>query len=256
MKLISKVKKRISHLKQRKIDENKFKRDIQKYIALCDDDEPFKYSKEDEYPIITEYRKEAARLDSHYFIQDIWMAKKIIMQNPQIHYDIGSRVDGFLSHLLSAGLKVNMIDIRPLNVEVDGLLFTQGDATDLTNIEEGSVDSLSSLHVIEHFGLGRYGDELDPKGWIKGLKAMQRIVAVGGYFYISFPTGGRNRLFFNAHRVIEYHEVARVLDKMDLIEAAYTSDYKLYEVPVEAFLDFHMSDERACALYIFKKRET
>lgn len=37
-----------------------------------------------------------------YFWQDLWAAKKIIRDHPKQHYDIGSRVDGFIAHLLAA----------------------------------------------------------------------------------------------------------------------------------------------------------
>lgn len=254
MGIINRVKHMPSHMRQRRIDKKKFKSDIKKYVSLCDEDEKFPYKKEFEMPMITEYRTAAAYLDSHYFLQDIWFASKIIKANPPIHHDIGSRVDGFLAHLLSAGVKVNMIDIRPIDIHLDGLSFTQGDATHLSNIPADSVCSLSSLHVVEHFGLGRFGDEVDPKGWIRGLKEMQRIVKGGGYFYLSFPTGNKNRLCFNGQRVFEYHEAAKVLDEMELIEAAYISNYKVIEVLINEFNDFSITDDHACALYIFRKR--
>lgn len=151
---------------------------------MCSEDEVFLCRKDDEYPILFEYRTTAANLDAHYFLQDIWFAKRVIKANPSEHFDIGSRVDGFLAHLLSAEINVNMIDIRPFGIETEGVSFTQGDATDLSNIETNSIRSLSSLHVVEHFGLGRYGDAVDPAGWRKGLNAMQRVVAPGGKTFI------------------------------------------------------------------------
>lgn len=252
MSILKKVRTLPSYMRQRKIDENKYKADIEKYVSMSDDDEIFSYEKQYEFPIISDYRTSAANLDAHYFLQDIWFAKRIIRANPDRHFDIGSRVDGFLAHLLAADVKVNMIDIRPLGIEVEGISFIQGDATDLSNIEANSIDSLSSLHVVEHFGLGRYGDEVNPKGWVRGLKAMQRVVAVGGVFYLSFPTGNENRLHFNAHRVFEYHEAPKVLDKMELVEAAYISNYKVLNVPIDQFDQVRVNDD-ACACYVFRK---
>lgn len=239
---------------QRELDLEKFKSDLNKYVSMCDEDEKFPVQKEFLYPIVDEYKKEATILDPHYFLQDIWFANKIIKADPPIHYDIGSSVSGFVAHLLAAGLRVNLIDIRPLSINMEGLFFTQGDATDLSNIPANSIYSLSSLHVVEHFGLGRYGDTVDPKGWIKGLKAMQRIVGVGGYFYLSFPTGSRNTLCFNAHRIFEFHEAAKVLDEMELIEAAYISNYKVYPVPLHEYDNVRITSEYSCAMYIFRKR--
>lgn len=169
-----------SRIKQKVNDKKKYDNDVKKYISLCDLNDKFYYEKKYAFPILSEYRSCAGSLDEHYFLQDICIAKKIISNKPRVHYDIGSRVDGFISHLLSASINVNMIDIRPLGINVDGISFTCGDATNLTNIEAESIESLSSLHVVEHFGLGRYGDDVDPNAWIKGLQAMQRVVSPGG----------------------------------------------------------------------------
>ena len=49
-----------------------------------------------------------------YFIQDIWAAQRIYKKKPNEHIDIGSRVDGFVSHLM-VFMKVKVIDIRPLS---------------------------------------------------------------------------------------------------------------------------------------------
>lgn len=242
-----------SYVRQQIIDKKKFRNDKKKYISLCEDDEIFVYLKENEFPLLSEYRTDAANLDAHYFLQDIWFAKRIIKNKPIVHYDIGSRVDGFLSHLLSANINVNMIDIRPLGIELEGLSFTQGDATDLKNIKSDSIHSLSSLHVVEHFGLGRYGDPIDPDGWKKGLLAMQRIVEPGGYFYLGVPISNKNTLCFNAHRKFEYHEVTKVLDKMKLIETAYISNYSVINVPIDKFEKTNISDDYACGLYVFNK---
>lgn len=61
-------------------------------------------------------------------------------------------------------------------------------------------DSLSCLHTIEHFGLGRYGDPIEPDGHLKGLAQLKQMVAPGGILYLSTPIGPK-RVEFNAHRV-------------------------------------------------------
>src|SRR5207253_10606962 len=52
-----------------------------------------------------------------------------------------------------------------------------------------SVESLSCLHVAEHVGLGRYGDELDPEGTVKAARELQRVVAPAGRLYFALPVG-------------------------------------------------------------------
>ena len=63
-----------------------------------------------------------------------------------------------------------------------------------------TTDSLSCLHTIEHFGLGRYGDPINPDGHLRGLEQLKRMVIPGGIFYLSNPIGPE-RVEFNAHRV-------------------------------------------------------
>jgi len=59
-------------------------------------------------------------------------------------------------------MPVEVVDIRPLNDIVDGLSFIRENATLLPRFENDSIESLSCLHAAEHFGLGRYGDSIDP----------------------------------------------------------------------------------------------
>lgn len=61
-------------------------------------------------------------------------------------------------------------------------------------------DSISCLHAIEHFGLGRYGDRIDVNGHLKGLQTIYYMLKDGGIFYCSVPIGSM-RVEFNAHRV-------------------------------------------------------
>ncbi len=154
---------------------------------------------------------------NHYFWQDLWAAKHIFENTPELHYDIGSRVDGFIADLLSFGQKVNLIDVRPLDVQIPGVSFTQADATELKEIEDGAISSLSALCSLEHFGLGRYGDPIDPEACFKCFEAIQRKVAPGGNIYIAVPVG-REGVEFNAHRVFYAETIVREFSKCQLVE--------------------------------------
>ena len=174
------------------------------------------YRKENEYLISVDRYSNAAEIDS-YLWQDLWGAQHIYRNKPEMHYDIGSKVDGFITHLLSYEQKVTMIDIRPLGIHVDGLDFIQADATNLENIDDNSIESLSALCSLEHFGLGRYGDDIDPDACFKCFDAIQKKVKKGGYVYISVPIG-KEHLEFNAHRVFRAQTIVDSFDKMDLLE--------------------------------------
>lgn len=174
--------------------------DMLRYMRHPRADEAFKLEWRCLYPILGDREDAAGVTRSHYFIQDLYMARRVLARPPQRHVDVGSRIDGFVGHLLAAGVQVEVVDIRPLDACPQGLSFVQDDATTLASLADGSVASLSSLHVTEHFGLGRYGDPIEPRAWRDFLASMARVLEVGGRLYFSTPMG-RQRVEFNAHRV-------------------------------------------------------
>lgn len=156
----------------------------------------------------------------HYFAQDIWCAQKVAKNNPKIHYDIGSRLDGFIAHLLAQNRSVRYIDIRPLPYEIIGLEYIFGDAMHLNVIASNSINSLSCLHAMEHFGLGRYNDPIAPQGYIEAAHHMSRVLDSGGYLYIGVPIGPQDKLVFNAHRIFTINTIVELFEDMIIDEIA------------------------------------
>jgi len=153
-----------------------------------------------ELPILTEWDEPSAGLGA-YFFQDLLAARWVLASMPERHVDVGSRIDGFIAHL-AVHRPVEVIDIRPLPLPVPNVTFHQLNLMDdLPDAWIGCTDSLSCLHTIEHFGLGRYGDPIDPQGHLKGLAQLKRMVRPGGHLLLSTPVG-RERVEFNAHRVL------------------------------------------------------
>ena len=153
---------------------------------------------------------------NEYFTQDLLVAKKIFRDNPQRHLDIGSRLDGFVGHLLSFR-EVWVADIRPLEDEIAGLIPATLDLMDGEQVASfrkkfGTFESISCLHSIEHFGLGRYGDAIVFDGHIVGLKNLSGLLESRGVFYLSFPVG-RPRIVFNAHRIIDLTVIKETLSE-------------------------------------------
>ena len=159
------------------------------------------------YPILSDYNGSAGVARGHYFHMDLWAARKIFKAAPPHHVDIGSRVDGFIAHLLTFR-EVEVLDIRPLNSDVTGLRFVQADAMTLNSVPDGVRGSISSLHAAEHFGLGRYGDPIDPFGYRKFIHTLTRVLAPGGRIYFATPIGCE-RIEFNAHRVFDPLRIVR-----------------------------------------------
>lgn len=211
-------------------------------------------------PMILDRYMSDGNLDKHYFLQDIYVASKIIEMQPEDHYDVGSRVDGFVAHLLSALKgKITIIDIRPLLVSVEGLSFIQADATNLDNIEDASLKSLSSLHAVEHFGLGRYGDPINPESCFTAMKSMQRVLAPEGLLYFSVPIGKEDAVYFNSHRMFKPRTILDTFDEMDLLEFSYINNYEVHTLNGSMAQNSILNDmvqieNYDCGIFIFRKR--
>ncbi len=209
----------------------------------------FKITFRDLFPILTDRRAGAGQAGGHYFHQDLWAAKKIYQMRPGEHIDVGSRIDGFIAHLL-VFMPVTIVDIRPLKSELSGVTFFQDDATELARMESNTVASLSSLNVAEHFGLGRYSDPIDPDACFRFMSALQRVLRPGGRLYFAVPVG-RERVEFNAHRVFAPKTILERFSTLQLISFSFVGDDgKLYED--RAPLDLPPS-EMACGLFEFAK---
>jgi SAM-dependent methyltransferase len=203
----------------------------------------------DLHPVLEDFGADAGHASGHYFFQDLWAARKIFERRPQRHIDIGSRMDGFVAHLLTF-MPVTVLDIRPLASEVPGLEFVQADATNLVGLADSSVDSISSLHAVEHFGLGRYGDEVDPDGWRKAMISLQRVLRPGGRLYFGVPVG-HERLCFNAHRIFAPTQVLETFVDLKLVSFAGVGDSGKFLGDIRP--EQLATSEYACGLFEFTK---
>lgn len=186
----------------------------------------------------------------HYFLQDIWAAQRVFKFAPQEHVDVGSRVDGFVAHVVSF-CPVKYVDIREIKTGVPGLTGIQGSVCDLP-FPDQSVNSLSCLHVIEHIGLGRYSDPVDPEGWLLGLKELQRVLKPGGKLLVGTPCG-RQRVVLHAHRVFSPSMIINAMRELDLIEFSLIRDGAATEWIESADLEATNSLEYGCGLFVFTR---
>ena len=201
----------------------------------------------DSYPSLTD-RVAATPFDAHYFFQGAWLARKVAQRRPARHVDVGSSV--MTIGALSGFVDTVFVDFRPLQVALPGLECRAGDIARLP-FADASVQSLSCLHVIEHIGLGRYGDPLDPQGSRLAAMELQRIIGPGGDLYLSVPVG-RERVCFNAHRVFAPESVLAMFDGMEALSFSFVDDQGCYvdaAAPPAA-----AANEYACGMFHFRKR--
>jgi len=164
--------------------------------------------------IYTDRHGAAGEARGHYFHQDLLVAGEIFRRNPRRHIDVGSRIDGFVAHVASFRA-IEVFDVRPLKTTIPNVTFVEHDIT--TGSDE-SADSVSCLHALEHFGLGRYGDPVDYDGWRNGLCALFAMVEPGGVLYVSVPTGEPQRVEFNDERVFTLPRFRSEVERFGTVE--------------------------------------
>lgn len=161
-------------------------------------------------PCLHDRYEEAGATKSEYFWQDLLVARWIFAAQPVKHVDVGSRVDGFVAHVASFR-DCEVFDVRLITAQIPGIKFKQADLMQPDNLpfaKEGYCDSLSCLHAIEHFGLGRYGDPINPQGYQCGIANMAKLLQPDGTFYLSTPIG-QERVEFNANWVFDPRNIVR-----------------------------------------------
>ena len=161
---------------------------------------------EPSFPCLRDAGDVGGTASGHYFHQDLHVAQRVFALKPEKHIDVGSRVDGFVAHVASFRT-IDVLDIRPIRSNgVSAIQFRQADLMQLPEDLRGSTDSVSCLHALEHFGLGRYGDPIDPAGYVKGFRSLEAMLKPDGRLHLSVPVG-RQRIEFNAHRIFDPNTV-------------------------------------------------
>jgi hypothetical protein len=191
----------------------------------------------------------------HYFHQDLFVARKIFLANPHKHIDVGSRIDGFVAHVATFR-PIEVFDIRPSHESIKNVTFHQVDLMDVPREYLVCCDSLSCLHALEHFGLGRYGDTLNLEGHKLGFQNLKSMLKRNGFLYLSVPIGPE-RIDFNAHRVFAVKTILELAGQdLALMEFSYIDDAgELHE-------NVQLTDESAktslgcyygCGIFVFRK---
>jgi hypothetical protein len=193
-------------------------------------------------------RTATTKVDPHYFYQGYWAFNRIYAIKPREHCDIGSQID-FVRYL-SATVKTTFVDIRPIELPLENLICVKGSILG-TDYPDCSVPSISSLHVIEHIGLGRYGDPIDAHGSEKAAAEMARMLEPAGRLYISTPIG-RPRTCYNAHLIRTPLQVIELFSMLELIEFSAVADTGKFCENAD-MAEFAKSDY-ACGLFVFTKR--
>jgi SAM-dependent methyltransferase len=194
-------------------------------------------------------------MKGHYFHQDLLIAKKIFLNNPIKHIDIGSRTDGFVAHV-AVFREIEIFDIRPQRSTVKNIIFKEANLMLLDPNLKNYCDSISALHSIEHFGLGRYGDPIDICGHEKAINNIREILKPNGLFFFSVPIGPQ-RIEYNAHRVFSLKYLLDFFkDKFEIINFHFVDDVgNLKEdiILTEIDINTNLNCTYGCGIFELKK---
>jgi hypothetical protein len=194
------------------MDRAEFDQSLEKFKKL----DSGRFPRVELHPVLDESEIDVT-YNTIYLLHTGWAARVLAQTLPEHHVDIGSC--SYFVTLVSAFLNLTAYDLRPMKIPLPG--FKTGIA-DLTNIRfpDNSVKSLSCMHAMEHVGLGRYYDKIDPDGDLKAARELQRVLAPGGDLLIVLPMGVP-KLVFNAHRIYSYEQVLYMFSGLHLKEFSF-----------------------------------
>jgi SAM-dependent methyltransferase len=173
----------------------------------------------DRYPCLND-KTAATDFDRHYVYHTAWAARVLARTMPEFHVDISSSL--YFCGMISAFVPVKFYDYRPAELILDNLSTEGADLLSLP-FENNTVGSLSCMHVVEHVGLGRYGDGLDPDGDLKAIAELRRVLACGGNLLFVVPIG-KPKVMFNAHRIYSRDQIREYFSGLQLKEFALIPD--------------------------------
>lgn len=190
----------------------KFFIDFKKFQELGAKDR-FSVNWTDRYPCFDEGTK-FTEFDRHYIYHTAWAARILAKIKPLEHVDISSFL--YFSTIVSAFIPVHFYDYRPAEIKLPNLQMGRTDLLKLPFAND-SISSISCMHVIEHIGLGRYGEPLDPDGDLKAISELKRVLAKGGNLLFVVPIG-KPRIMFNAHKIYSYAQILSYFQGLNLVE--------------------------------------
>lgn len=185
--------------------------------------------------------------DSHYLYHTAWAARVLSRTRPDFHVDISSSLS--FTTLVSAFVPIKSYDYRPAEIKLSNFSSKKADLVRLP-FQDKSINSLSCMHTIEHVGLGRYGDKIDPRGDIKSISELKRVLSSCGDLIIVVPIG-RPRIKYNAHRIFSYKQINEYFSDLTLIEFSLVTDNG--EFIQNALEEIANNQSYGCGCFWFRK---
>ena len=226
-----------------------FKKEFNRFKSLSSDSDRFTMSWKESKPCLSD-KTSTTIYDRHYIYHTAWAARVLASTRPEEHVDISSCI--YFVTLVSAFIPIKFYDWRPPVINLSGL---QSNSVNLIFLPfpDASIPSLSCMHVIEHIGLRRYGDPIDPDGDLKAIAELKRVLASGGDLLFVVPIG-QPKLIFNAHRIYSYDQIIMYFKELNLLDFALIPDNPEDGGLIES-ADKKMADAQTygCGCFWFRK---
>lgn len=175
-----------------------------------------------EFKIFEEFRYDGGDHPISYMdVECIFAAQNIRKRNSTSILDVGS-YRSFILGLL-AHYKMMTLDVRGREPFLDNETILTCDAKQL-DLPKDSFDTIVSLCALEHFGLGRYGDEFDLDADKKAFNEMVRVLKPGGVLiFTTTITRSGPSIVFNVHRIYNHQMIRALCDGLELNEEKFFS---------------------------------
>jgi hypothetical protein len=175
------------------------------------------------------YRRVQARKPRYYGTTDVWLYQALD-QYPVRGKEVGilgSEWPWYECICSYHGARATTIEYRRIDCRIPGLRV-------LTPAEYAArptpFDIVLSISSVEHDGLGRYGDPLDPDGDLRAMSGLRRMLKPEGLLILAVPVG-RDALVWNAHRIYGRQRLPLLLQGWRLL-ASYGFDEQLFDLPL------------------------
>jgi SAM-dependent methyltransferase len=197
-------------------------------------------------------RSSTTPFDKHYIYHVVWALGILEELDPKNHFDFSSSL--YFVTAASRISKIYFYDFRPANLQLRNIECQSGDLNDI-KLQDNSIHSVSCMHVVEHIGLGRYGDQLDKDGDLRAIAELRRIVAVGGILLFVVPIGRRAIIKFNANRIYTYRQIVSYFPEFDIVDFTLITDYGIdpHFISVATELDAD-AQSHGCGCFKLRKK--
>jgi SAM-dependent methyltransferase len=175
----------------------------------------FEPEQRDWFPFLNDNTSETG-FDAHYVLHTSWAARILAKTRPKVHVSFGDSL--YFVGIASGFTSITFCDIRKSGLPFRDIKEDSADLTSLPASWTGTLESISCMHVLEHIGLGRYGDTLDASGDRKAAAELARVLAPGGQLLMVVPMEDPPRVCFNAHRLYSYSQVMDLFPDLSLLE--------------------------------------